>query len=67
MESFVECLSCGQQRSYTPGPWRFQEAGECPRCHYVGWAFVEDISESLRRVLRERPPEYRQLRTVYQA
>jgi len=67
VETLIECLCCGQQRPYTTGPGRHQESGECPRCRYVGWAFVEDVSESLRRVLRDRPPEYRTLRTVYQA
>lgn len=67
VETLIECLCCGQQRSYRTLPGHHREPGECPRCRYVGWAFVEDVSESLRRVLRDRPPEYRTLRAVYQA
>jgi hypothetical protein len=40
---------------------RGRDAGECPRCEYVGWALVADLTEKLRRVLRERPPERRRL------
>lgn len=67
VETLVECLRCGQQRSFASGPGRHEEAGECPRCHYVGWAYVEDVTEGLRRRLRDRPPEYRTLRAIHQA
>jgi len=67
VETVIECLCCGEQRPYTTDPGRHAESGECPRCRYVGWAFVEDVSESLRRALRDRPLEYRTLHTVYQA
>jgi hypothetical protein len=42
------------------------DPGECPSCGYVGWALAADLSEPVRRALRERPPEYRsrQLRPV---
>ena len=61
----VECLRCGQARAFTPGPWRYEEAGDCPRCHYVGWAFSEDLSEKTRKLFRELPLERRLLlRTV---
>ena len=61
----VECLRCGHQRSFTPGPWRYQESGECPRCAYVGWADAAELSERTRRLFRELPLERRlKLRTV---
>jgi len=40
----VECLNCGKRRH--------QPEHECPRCSYVGWAFVDEIDEALRRQLR---------------
>jgi hypothetical protein len=40
------------------------DAGECPRCGYVGWAHVEDLTELARRLIRERPLERRRLRIV---
>jgi hypothetical protein len=52
----VECLCCGEVRLVSG-----RDAGECPRCEYVGWALVADLTEKLRRVLRERPPERRRL------
>jgi hypothetical protein len=64
MESLtVECLRCGQSRPFTPGPRRNEEAGACPRCEYVGWAYTEDLSEKTRRLFRELPLE-RRLRIV---
>jgi primosomal protein N' len=50
----VECLSCGKQRE--------QPEEECPRCSYVGWAYVEEIDEALRRLLRERTVAGRSIR-----
>ena len=49
MAHCVECLSCGLQRLVTA------DAGECPRCRYVGWAPAEAVSEELRRSLRDIP------------
>ncbi|MDQ3067755.1 MAG: hypothetical protein M3R12_11505 [Actinomycetota bacterium] len=61
----VECLRCGQSRAFTPGPWRYEEAGVCPRCHYVGWAYSDELSEKTRRLFRDLPLERRlRLRTV---
>jgi hypothetical protein len=55
MERKVECLSCGHQRSVTGEP------GECPRCHYLGWAPADDITDALRSRLRGNPVSYRRL------
>ena len=33
----VECLNCGKRRH--------QPEHECPRCSYVGWAFVDEIDD----------------------
>jgi len=63
--SIVECLRCGHQRAFAPGPWRYQEAGECPRCAYVGWADAGELSERTRRLFRDLPLERRlKIRTV---
>ena len=61
----VECLRCGQSRASSPGPWRREEAGACPRCQYVGWAYSSDLTERTRRLFRELPLERRlRLRTI---
>jgi hypothetical protein len=52
----VECLNCGMRRT-------LPEA-ECPRCTYVGWAWVAELSETLRRSLRERELPARRLHSV---
>jgi len=57
----VECLRCGDVRQVAAQQGEHVRAGECGRCDYVGWASVADLTEKLRRVLRERPPERRRL------
>lgn len=52
----MECLRCGQKHDL--------RNGECPRCGYVGWAPSADLTELERRMLRDRPVEYRGLRAV---
>ena len=59
----IECLSCGDRRM-AAGDVAHLDAGECPRCGYVGWAHVEDLTELARRLIRERPLERRRLRIV---
>ena len=62
MESLtVECLRCGSSREMTQEPLRLADP-ECPKCRYVGWAPVNDLSEQERRALRARPLERRRLR-----
>jgi len=56
VRSMVECLNCGKRRD-------LPEA-ECPRCAYVGWAYVEELDEALRRLLRERTVVDRRLRVA---
>ena len=53
----VECLNCGKTRRIYGG----DSIGECARCGYVGWAESESLSETLRRLLRDRPVERRRL------
>jgi len=53
----VECLNCGKSRRLVAGT----EPGECSRCGYVGWAESETLTETLRRLLRDRPVERRRL------
>jgi Zn ribbon nucleic-acid-binding protein len=61
----VECLGCGERRRVDEdNPTAHLGAGECPRCGYVGWAQPSDLSELVRRSLREFPPERRRLRPV---
>jgi len=57
----VECLRCGDTREVFAMADDHVDAGECERCEYVGWALVADLTEKIRRVLRERPPERRRL------
>ncbi|HWH54415.1 MAG TPA: hypothetical protein VNT04_02450 [Gaiellaceae bacterium] len=57
----VECLRCGDTRQVLARASEHLDAGECDRCEYVGWALAADLTEKLRRVLRERPPERRRL------
>jgi Zn ribbon nucleic-acid-binding protein len=62
MESLVvECLRCGSHRQSEASPLR-KANPECPRCGYVGWALVDDLTERDRRALRSRPLERRRLR-----
>jgi Zn ribbon nucleic-acid-binding protein len=59
----VECLGCGERRRVDDDGSGL-EAGECARCGYVGWATPADLSELVRRALREFPPERRRLRPI---
>jgi hypothetical protein len=58
----AECLRCGEVRVLRLGTRQRLDAGECPRCTYVGWATCEDVTEVTRKALRERPLERRRLR-----
>ena len=53
----VECLNCGKTRRVVSAA----ATADCPRCGYVGWAESESLTETLRRLLRERPLERRRL------
>jgi hypothetical protein len=55
----VECLRCGGSRRVPEGHGTRKDAGECPRCHYLGWAPSEALDESIRRRIREQSPEIR--------
>jgi hypothetical protein len=57
----VECLRCGDVREIPTHAGEHVDAGQCPRCEYVGWAFGTDLTEKLRQLLRDRPPERRRL------
>ena len=52
----VECLNCGKRRE--------KAEDECQRCAYVGWAFVEELSETLRKRLRDRVLSERRIRVA---
>jgi hypothetical protein len=32
---------------------------ECPRCGYLGWASPSSLTEQMRRIFREQPPQRR--------
>ena len=55
----VECLSCGQTRELAPRKGHAVDSSDCSRCGYLGWAPSGELTEPVRRVLRERPPERR--------
>jgi hypothetical protein len=57
----VECLSCGQQWILNRTDGRIATAGECPRCGYVGWARSADVTERVRRLLRDLPVTARRI------
>jgi hypothetical protein len=55
----VECLHCGTFRTIERERTQRLDPGECQRCGYLGWALVADLSEPVRKTMRERPPERR--------
>jgi len=57
----IECLRCGDVRVLHPPSHHHLDAGECPRCRYVGWALSAEVDETLRHRLRARPLERRRL------
>ena len=61
----VECLRCGEQHFLPRSSFRLLQQADCPRCGYVGWARSSDVTEPLRRALRERPVEARRVRLVF--
>ena len=43
----IECLACGAARVVTE---RGTEGrGECPRCHYLGWEYSDELDSTTRR------------------
>jgi hypothetical protein len=55
----VECLRCGTFRTVERERTQRLDPGECGKCGYLGWAMAADLSDPVRQVLRERPPELR--------
>jgi hypothetical protein len=55
----VECLRCGTLRTVPRDGSHHVDAGECPRCMYVGWAPSNALNETVRRRIRDEPPERR--------
>ena len=62
----VECLHCGTFRTVERERTQRLDPGECATCGYLGWALVADLTEPVRKTLRERPHElrFRRLRAV---
>lgn len=47
----IACLACGETRVvFGIG----SGTGECPRCHYVGWTYVDDLDVYTRRLIMNR-------------
>jgi uncharacterized paraquat-inducible protein A len=45
----IECLACGATRVvFGLGT---AETGECPRCHYLGWTYSDELDGSTRRMI----------------
>lgn len=55
----VECLRCGHFRMIERGRSQRLEPGECTRCGYLAWALIADLSNPVRRTLRDWPPDVR--------
>ena len=61
----IECLNCGQTRTRPAETTRRIDIGDCcPRCGYVGWAPSAELTENVRRALRDRPLPRRRLLSV---
>jgi hypothetical protein len=52
----VECLRCGKFRTIERERSDRLVPGGCPRCGYLGWTLIADLTEPVRRTLREGPP-----------
>ena len=46
-------------RELHPGDIASGSSAECPRCHYVGWASSNELTERTRKLLRDLPLERR--------
>lgn len=57
----VECLSCGQTRELVPREGHVVDSSDCRRCGYLGWAPAGELTEPVRRALRERPLHRRRI------
>ncbi len=65
MESLVaECLSCGHTRLIRRSVFSRFDSPECPRCGYLGWAPMLELTEPERGELRALPVEERRLPSV---
>jgi hypothetical protein len=56
----IACLACGAVRA-TFGT-TVEETGDCPRCHYLGWTYADDLDGTTKRMimngrLAHRPSE----------
>ena len=55
----IECLCCGRPRDVLSVSGHVDDAGLCPRCGYVGWAYSSERSEHARKLFRDLPLERR--------
>ena len=42
----IACLACGEIRIAFGA-----KTGECPRCHYLGWTYAEELDGSTQRLI----------------
>ena len=42
----IACLACGETRVAFGA-----KTGECPRCHYLGWTYAEELDGSTQRLI----------------
>jgi hypothetical protein len=45
----IECLCCGAERIMIG-----RDAGDCPRCHYLGWTYSDELDGWTRRMIVNR-------------
>jgi uncharacterized paraquat-inducible protein A len=45
----IECLACGATRRVTG--ISHADTAECPRCHYLGWTYSDELDASTRRLI----------------
>jgi uncharacterized paraquat-inducible protein A len=45
----IECLACSATRLVSG--IGHAETGECPRCHYLGWTYSDELDGSTRRLI----------------
>ena len=55
----LECLACGGVRAIIAPASGHLDPGECARCGYLGWAPWDELTEPMRRSIREAPLEQR--------
>ena len=45
----IQCLCCGAERVMLE-----RDAGDCPRCHYLGWTYSDELDGYTQRLIQNR-------------